>query len=216
MNAAKLQAKIYAGYAKAALRIGYVYDVWRPAGAANPLTNKVASLNASFNAQDWTYTKPNLPDKPFWYCLIDGRQTQIGDYLQRGASTHFIAGMQDELPILTVECDAQVWVTRTTTPSGVGAVGYSGKCAAEDTYVLGTKGGQGWPASILFGGRTRKHDVLPTSSDEQGYVILLPASVPITLGAADIILDDMGRRFQVGGAQRTDQGWKLNVSEVHP
>ena len=58
--------------------------------------------------------------------------------------------------------------------------------------------------------------MLPTSSEEQGYVILLPASVPITLGAADIILDDMGRRFQVGGAQRTDQGWKLNVSEAHP
>ncbi len=216
MDAAKLQAKIYAGYAKSAKRIGYVYDVYRPASTANPLTNKVASLNASFNAQDWTYTKPNLPDKPFWYCLIDGRQTQIGDYLRRGSSTHFIAGMQDQLPILTVECDAQVWVTRTTAPSGVGAVGYSGKCATEDTYVLGTKGGQGWPASILFGGRTRKHDVLPTSSDEQGYVILLPATVPITLGSADIILDDMGRRFQVGGAQRTDQGWKLNVSEAHP
>ena len=75
MDAATLQARIYAGYAKAALRIGYVYDVWRPAGAANPLTNKVASLNASFNAQDWTYTKPNLPDKPFGYCWIDWRQT---------------------------------------------------------------------------------------------------------------------------------------------
>ncbi|MDV6320676.1 hypothetical protein, partial [Chromohalobacter sp. HP20-39] len=93
MDAAKLQAKIYAGYAKSAKRIGYVYDVYRPASTANPLTNKVASLNASFNAQDWTYTKPNLPDKPYWYCLIDGRLTQVGDYLQRGTNLHFIAGM---------------------------------------------------------------------------------------------------------------------------
>jgi len=45
---------------------------------------------------------------------------------------------------------------------------------------------------------------------------MMPASVPIQFGSGDILIDDMARRFQVAGAQRTDQSWKLNVNEVHP
>ncbi|AOY93827.1 hypothetical protein BKK79_19980 [Cupriavidus sp. USMAA2-4] len=215
MDAAKLQDKIYAGYAKAAKRIGYIYDVYRPVVAADPLTAKVASLNASFSAQEWSYTRPNLPDKPYWYCLVDGRLTQVGDYLVRGASTHFIAGMQAELPILTVECNAQVWLARPAASDAVGDVGYSGACEHVDSPVLGTPGGPGWPASILFGGRTRRYEPLPASSDEHGYRILLPASMPAQIRAADVLTDDMGRRLIVVGAERTEQLWRLDTTEVH-
>ncbi|AJG19067.1 hypothetical protein [Cupriavidus basilensis] len=215
MDAAKLQDRIYVGYAKAAKRIGYVYDVYRPASAANPLTAKVASLNASFSAQEWTYTKANLPSKPFWYCLMDGRETQLGDYLVYGQSVHFIAGMQSELPILTVECNARVWVTRPMASSGFGAQGYSCSSAHTDDYVLGTQNGAGWPASILFGSRTLRHQLLPTSADEHGYQILLPMSNPIALLAGDVITDDLARRFMVAGAERNGQLWRLDMTELH-
>lgn len=216
MDAAKLQTKIYAGYAAAAKRIGYVYDVYRPAAAADPLTAKVASLNASFSAQEWTYTRPNLPDKPYWYCLIDGRLTQVGDYLVHGQNIYFIGGMQDNLPILTVGCNRRVWVTRPAAQSAVGNVGYSGMCASEDTFVLGSAGGVGgWPAAELFGGKTRTHAELPASGDEHGFRIWLPASVPIVPQSGDIVIDDLGRRFSIGGAEATEQMWRLDVTEVH-
>lgn len=216
MDAAKLQDRIYAGYAKAAKRIGYVYDVYRPAAAADPLTAKVASLNASFSAQEWTYTRPNLPEKPYWYCLIDGRQTQVGDYLVRGDTVYFIGGMQDNLPILAVGCNRRVWVTRPPAQTGVGNVGYSGLCAGDDEFVLGSPGGAGgWPCAELFGGRTRSHESLPASGDEHGFRIWLPVSVPIVLASGDILIDDLGRRFSIGGAERSEQMWRLDLTEVH-
>lgn len=217
MDAAKLQDKIYAGYAKAAKRIGYVYDVYRPAGAADPLTAKVASLNASFSAQEWTYTRPNLPEKPYWYCLIDGRQTQVGDYLVRGENVYFIGGMQENLPILAVGCNRRIWVTRPASDdSAVGAVGYSGVCAADDDVVLGSPGGAGgWPCAELFGGKKRTHAELPASGDEHGFRIWLPVSVPIVIASGDIVVDDLGRRFSVGGAERSEQMWRLDMTEVH-
>lgn len=216
MDAAKLQDRIYAGYSKAAKRIGYVYDVYRPAAAADPLTTKVTSLNASFSAQEWTYTRPNLPEKPYWYCLIDGRQTQVGDYLVRGDQIYFIGGMQDNLPILAVGCNRKVWVTRPAASSAVGNVGYSGLCAGDDDFALGSPGGAGgWPCAQLFGGKTRTHAELPASGDEHGFRFWLPVSVPITLQSCDILIDDLGRRFSVGGAEATEQMWRLDVTEVH-
>ncbi len=217
MDAAKLQDKIYAGYAKAAKRIGYVYDVYRPAGAADPLTVKVASLNASFSAQEWTYTRPNLPEKPYWYCLIDGRQTQVGDYLVRGENVYFIGGMQENLPILAVGCNRRIWVTRPASDDdAVGDVGYGGLCAGDDVPVLGSPGGAGgWPCAELFGGKTRTHAELPASGDEHGFRIWLPVSVPIVIASGDIVIDDLGRRFSVGGAERSEQMWRLDLTEVH-
>lgn len=215
MDAAKLQGKIYSGYAKAAKRIGYVYDVYRPASAADPMTTKVASLNASFSAREWTYTKANLPDRPYWYCLMDGRETAVGDYLVRGQTIYFVAGMQSELPILAVQCNGSVWMSRQASADQVGDVGYGGSCEHTDTPVIGTPGGPGWPASILFGGRTRRYEPLPASADEHGFRILLPASIPAVVRAADMLTDDLGRRFQVAGAERTEQLWQLDVTEVH-
>lgn len=216
MDAAKLQSKIYAGYAKAAKRIGYVYDVYRPAAAADPLTDKVASLHASFSAQEWTYTRPGLPEKPYWYCLIDGRATQLGDYLVHGESVYFIGGMQDLLPILAIECNRRIWVMRPPADDAVGNVGYSGLCAGDDDYVVGSPGGEGgWPCAELFGGKTRTHAELPASGDEHGFRIWLPVSLPVVLASGDIVVDDLGRRFSVGGAERSEQMWRLDLTEVH-
>jgi hypothetical protein len=216
MDAAKLEAKIFGGYAKAAKRIGYVYDVFRPAGAADPLTVLVASQNAAFSALEWTFKRAGLPEKPCWYCVSDGRLLQVGDYLVRGRSIYFIGGMQSILPIIAVECNRRIWVQRPPVPSGVGAVSYSGVCAGDDDIVLGSPGGAGgWPAAELFGGKTRTHAELAASGDEHGFRFWLPVSVPIVIASGDIIVDDLGRRFSVGGAELTEQMWRLDVTEVH-
>src|SRR6185437_5929854 len=158
MDAALLQQKIYGGYAKAAVRIGPTYSLYRPpAGVAtNPIVsgNLITTLPASFNAEDMKYQKPNKYGKATWYCIADGTQMQVGDYLVGQSGTFFIAGMQETLPILAVECNRQVRIGRMPAESGAGLKPYSGKVQSEEVDALGTTGPEGsfesgWPASIL-------------------------------------------------------------------
>lgn len=221
MDAATIQGKIYAGYAKVALRLGLAYQQYRPSLAANPLSTARASLYASFNAEDFKYGKPNKYGDPLWYGVFDGSTTLPGDYLVGPGGTFFIAAQQLNLPILMVECNRQVRLLRVSAPSGVGAVGYSGQCATDSTDALGAGGangsfGTGWPASILQGGRAEATGTgLPTTNKNAAWKILLPVSVPITMNASDILLDDLGRRYVVQGAELTDLGWRMQAVEEH-
>ena len=168
MNADQINAKIYAGRGKAALRLGLSYTVMRPNQAANPLANPVATIQAALNAGDNAYRKPNLPGSAFWFADMDGTVTQPGDYLvrQSGGQTYYIAGQQPLLPIICVECNRSIRIARAPSAAGsaadaVGALEYNGLClsgSGDDAGdVLGVdpahNGGvfTGWPCSILFG-----------------------------------------------------------------
>lgn len=221
MNAAQIQSRIYAGYGKAALTLGTVYSQYRPAGAANPLATVRGTLYASFNAEDFGYKRPNKYGQPTWYGVFDGSVTQPGDYLIGQEGTFFIAAQQLHLPILMVECNRQVRLIRQAAPANVGAVGYSGECASDDVDVLGQRAvdgsfGTGWPASIILKGRSEQSGTdLPSTTKNVGWQILLPPSVPITIAAGDILLDDLGRRYAVHGAEQMDLGWRIQAVEEH-
>ncbi|WDZ97978.1 hypothetical protein Herbaro_09415 [Herbaspirillum sp. WKF16] len=223
MNAEKLQDKIYAGYGKAALRLGMDNVQFRPAGAGNPLATAGVTLKASFNAEDMKYGKANKYGNAVWWGLFDARLTQAGDYLVGPQGTFFIASQQLHLPIQCVQCNRRIALSRAATQSGVGAVGYGGPCGtAGDQVVVGEPGGSiadtGWPASILlFGQRERSATGLPGSVQQIGWRILLPASVPpgVVINAGDIITDDLGRRYACQGAELTDMGWRITSTELH-
>ncbi|BDD93533.1 hypothetical protein PanNE5_29730 [Pandoraea sp. NE5] len=222
MDATTLQSRIYAGYAQAAKRLGLTYAQYRPASAANPLAAQQSTLPAALNAEDMTYGKPNRYGNPVWYGLFDGRLTQTGDYLVGPGGTFFIASQQLHLPIQCVECNVRVRVSRVATPAGVGAVGYGGPCgepgAAGDNYLIGDATGAGWPASILlFGQREKSISGLPSSSQQIGWRILLPKSVPqsVVIQASDTVSCSLGRRYVVQGAELTDMGWRLTTTELH-
>jgi hypothetical protein len=208
MNGAQIHAKIYAGRGKAALRLGLDYRVMRPNQAINPLSNQVATLKAAFNAGDNTYKAANLPGDAIWYGDFDGRQTLPGDYLVRvsDGQTYYIAAQQQLLPIICIDCNRTVRISRAA-PQGaagtVGAVGYSGICdaPAESSDVIGIN-----PASIG----------LPADVKNSGWRILLPPSVPVVLHSGDIVTDDLGKRYAIEGAELTDIGWRINAQEVHP
>jgi hypothetical protein len=223
MDAALLQQKIYGGYAKAALRIGPTYTLYRPNGAStNPIVegNIVTTLPASFNAEDMTYQKPRGYGKAVWYCLSDGTQLQVGDYLVNGPLTYFIAAMQETLPILAVLCNRQVRIGRMPNDTGAGYQGYSGVVRSEETDVLGTAGAEGsfssgWPASILMGGRSDGGTTLPSGVKQSGVVMLLPATVPIQIVESDIVQDDLGRDYAIYTAELTALGWRIQANEEH-
>lgn len=220
MDAATINARIYAGRAKAAQRIGYSYTVRRPTGAANPMPAPIATIPAAFNAGDNTYRMPNLYGKPVWFADLDGRQVQPGDYLIRtdlATDVYFIAVLQPLLPIIAIDCPRTIRITSPIAPSAVGAVGYSGICDAtgSSTDVLGTAANP-WPCSIILGKGTQGTKTnLPSSGKEAGWQILLPPSVPVRIDAGMRILDDLGRKYDVVAAELTDLGWRIMAHEDH-
>ncbi len=213
MDAQTIEKRIYAGRGKAAQRIGRSCTVYRPIDALAPLGNSVRRTFAAFNAADPTYSKPNPYGKPVWFADLDGRYTQAGDYLVRNdGATWFIAAQQSMLPIIAVECDRQVKVSRQAALTAVGAIGYGGIIAPSD--ILGTTGAL-WPASILVANRPLPMTDLPADVKQGGSTILLPPSVPVTLLAADLITDDLGRRYAIESAEVTDLGYRITAHEVH-
>lgn len=220
MDSATLQSRIYKGYGKVALRIGPVYTQYRPRGPANPLATAYNRINASFNAEDMTYGRPNKYGKPTWYCVFDGSEAKVGDYLVGKDGTFFIAAMQMTLPILCVECNRKVRISRMAAPLQVGAVGYSAIVEGAATDVLGVSDAAGnlvtgWPGSILIGGRSDKVTDIGGAVKSSGWQALLPPSVPITIMQGDILHDDLNRKYAVYAAELTDLGWRLNINEVH-
>lgn len=213
MDAAKLQARIYAGYAAAAQRIGYPADQYRPGSAVNPLApaNHLRSLPVSFNAEDMGYKRPNKYGKPTWFGLLDGRLTQVGDYLvSQQDGTYFIAAQQTALPILLVQCNRTIDVLRPQQQSGVGAAAYGGNTSAGETALM-----RQWPASVLQGTKGEKNDAqLPGDVRSPWWAILLPAFPGVTLRSADIITDDLARRYVISSAELTDLGWRITAMQA--
>ena len=223
MDAATLQSRIYKGYGKAAVRLGQMNDVYRPIGAVNPIASatKLQSLLASFNAEDWTYTRPNKYGKATWFGLFDATPTKQGDYLVGPQGTFFIAGQQLHLSILMVECNRSLALLRTVAPANpTGAQPYGGACITEDVAALGAVNAAGaltagWPASVLLGGRVGGSANLPMSAKNAGWQILLPVSVPVAIHPGDVLLDDLGRRLIAEACELTDAGWRINAKEAH-
>jgi hypothetical protein len=237
MDAAKINAKIYAGRGKAALRLGFDYDLYRPTSNFQPLDNSILTLKAAFNAADNNYRKPNLYNKPIWFGDFDGRLTQPGDYLAYGMQVFFIAAQQSLLPIVCIECNRAVTVISgsssdgSSSPPTSGIQPYSGLCADSETPELGNAGsaqlqdtniqtfdskfGGRWPCSILLGGREQNSTVTPTSIKQEGWIILLPPSITMVINSGDIVVDDLGRRYEVIGAELTDMGWRIKSYEAH-
>ena len=213
MDAATLQNRIYKGYGKAALRLGYMTDIYRPVNGTNPMQqgNKIASINASFNAEDMTYGKPNKYGKATWFGLFDGTQTQVGDYLDNSQDgTFFVAAQQTALPILLVACNRTISIKRPQQQTGLGAVGYGGNVDATETALM-----TAWPASVLQGTKGEKGGIaLPGDTRDPWWTILLPHFAGVTLRSGDIITDDLSRRYVISSAELTDLGWRLTAAQV--
>lgn len=220
MDGATLQAKIYAGYARAAKSIGIAYDQYRPLSVSQPLGNKVATVKMAVDSgKQYTFVSPNEYGDPTWLALIDDATVAPGDYLVANngglnINTYFIAGKQFLLPVLAIECNHSIRISRQASVSAEGAVDYSGLSRANEVNILGAEGAL-WPASVLFGGRAQGPMGLPTGARQSGWRILLPPSVPVTIGAGDVATDDLGRRYLVDGAELTDLGWRIQANELH-
>jgi len=215
MDGVTLQARIYKGYAIAAKKIGLPYSLYRPLTANAPLGNLINSINAAFSATpDYKFSKPNEYGDPVWVALLDDSTTITGDYVIGNNEMYFIAGKQFLTPVLAIECNRTVKVIRYLEETAFGAVDYSAEVPSKEVEILGTTGAY-WPASILFGGKSQKGVNLPADTKQAGWRVLLPPSVPVVLQYADIIVDDLGRRYVIEASELTDLGWRIAAVEQH-
>lgn len=215
MNGALLQAKLYAGYAKAAQRVGQACQQYRPLTATSQAIapgNLLQSLLASFNPQDMTYGKAQVHGKAAWFCLADGTQLAPSDYLVRpDGRAFFIAAMQPLLPILAIECNRVVSVFRPHQQTAVGAVGYGGETTASQTPLVTQ-----FPASVLQGSKGEKSLVnLPGDVRSPWWVVLLPNLPGATyLRTDDVMTDELGRRYKLSSCEQTELGWRISATEA--
>jgi len=212
VDGTKLQGKVYYGYAQSAKRIGLPFRQYRPASATNPISSGtlVGTILASFNAQDMKYSKPNSYGKAVWYCLADGRVMAVGDYFVGAPGTFFIASMQPLLPIQAIECNRTVTVFRPQQQAGVGAVGYGGNTAQNQTAIV-----TGFPASVLINAKADNSSVkLPGDTRQAWWSLLLPP-IPgnVIIQDADVVTDEIGNRYVVSAAELTDMGWRITMAE---
>lgn len=211
MDATAINAKINAGRAKVAQRLGQSCALYRPLTAAAPLGNQIGTVLAAFNAGDGTYGKPNLYGDSTWFADLDGTQTQPGDILVRtlDGQVFFVAAQQPLLPIVVVGCERTVTVRRQQQRSGVGVQGYGGSTAANEAVLL-----SGWPASILQGTKgERAASGLPGDVRSPWWSILMPLVPGVQLQTGDIMTCDLGRRYAISSAEITDLGWRITAAQ---
>jgi hypothetical protein len=178
------------------------------------------------------YSKPNKYGKATWYALVDGHGLKPGNYFigQRAHSglllegggklmtetggefllesamqgTFFVAALQLLLPILVVECNRTVSLYRPQVQSGVGAQGYGGTTAENETLLV-----EGVPCSILQGTKGEKSEAnLPDDTRSPWWSVLMPSSVGY-IAPDDIIVDDLKQRYVVSSNESSDLGYRL-------
>lgn len=205
MDGVRLQSLINRGMATSASKIGLSHAHYRPSGPLAP-ANALPSLPASFDANDYRYSKPSLYGKATWTALLDGARTAVGDYLVGPTgSTWFLAAEQPHLPIVAVSCNATLTLRRPHSSAAVGALPYGGDIASDEDLVASR-----WPASVLTKGRGDKGDVqLPGNVRTLWVEVLLPAIPAASVLFADVFTDDAGQRMKVSSAELTDMGWRL-------
>lgn len=220
VNATYIQEKIYYGYDKAATRLGYNYYIYRATNGIDPISpaNLVGEVFVSPNV-NWAYDKFNKYGNTVWQLVHDGRKTNVFDYLMivpgQGSGnipapteqTFFIGAQQLLLPILGVECNRKVKITRPTAPFSPDR-GYGGYTPVETELLM-----QNVPCSQLISthsGRPNSFN-FPLDSKWPRFQLLIPKLPNVELRTGDLVDDDRGVRFVVTGVELTDLGYRVNV-----
>lgn len=210
MNGTRIQAKVYAGYKKAASKIGMPFTLYRAASASDPLgeANTVATDFMMAVYQDIDFSTPSKYGNAVWRALFDGSISRPGDYISNGDHTYFIQDQPHIVPPTVVECNAIVNVSRVTQPTGKGAVGYGANLKSTEVPLM-----TGWPASQLIGTKWERNPIAIPGDERLPYwVILLPHFEGVDdIKTSDIIVDNIGRRLVVSAAELTSFGWRINA-----
>jgi hypothetical protein len=215
MNGTRLQKIIYQkGYGKVAEKVGLLYSAYRPTAAINPSPISNATLLGTLDAQfyvDDKLLKPEEYGKVTWKGWFDASDSQQGDYLIGPQGTFYIVSLQALIPPLMVWCTQVVNFYRPPPQSNLGSNTYGGTTLANQVEYMA-----GWPAAIVETNRRREGDIsLPGDMLHPWWHVYLPASInTVQIESADIMTDNLGRRFIVSSAEKTPLGWRLLAQQA--
>ncbi len=215
MDRARLQDRISWGMNVAARTLGVTTDAYRPTTALAPIgpETRYLRLNAAFSATDGTFSRPTGYGIALWHGFFDSAYTVPGDYLVQNKSTWFVAGQQPLLPVLCVQANRRVSLSRPNAPAVAGINAYGGVSLAAATPLIAD-----WPASILGTGSAGHPDAdLPSDSSVPYWNVLLPVlsfpDAPI-FQPSDLLVDDLNRVSVIVASELTGLGWRLTAKQA--
>jgi hypothetical protein len=209
MDSKRLQDRLYYGLGIAARRTGDPTDAFRSSGPFHPLdsVNRFLRLAASFLPMGAGATRANGYGLAMWQGLFDAAYTRPGDYLVQQTRTFFIAAQQPLLPVLCIQTNRAISVSRPALQTSAASNPYGGYTGGRTSILM-----EGWPASVLEEiAKGEPAAGLPTDELIPYLTILLPASPGIALSPGDLISDDLQRNAIIIGSELSNLGWRLTA-----
>lgn len=209
MDSIRLQDRHHYALGTAARRVGDTTDAFRPNGCSNPLNkiNRFLRLYASFLPKEGTLNRANGYGTAEWQGVFDASYTKPGDYLVQKRRTFFVAAQQPLLPVLCIETNRTISISRPNVQMHIAANPYGGYTVANNFLLI-----EGWPASVLgVVGKGEPAAGLPTDQSIPYLAVLLPAPPSVLLSPGDLISDDLGRSAVIVGSELTALGWRLTA-----
>lgn len=216
MDADRLSTKVFAGYGRAAKRVGQLVQIYRPRSAREALSeaNLAGEINAAFtvhNSRNFNFEMPSDYDKPLYHILANASLLRVGDYLrdpEHRVGTFFIASITPAMPPLGVSCNLIISIKKPGPAPAVGLSGYSGTTTANEEPILTS-----WPASVIRR-QVMREQYLPQDVGVGSFQILIPAFENIVIRPGMLVSDNYGSRYAISMAERQDLGWRLEAQRA--
>lgn len=205
MNGALVQQRIYAGYAKAAARVGQPYALYRASSPISPVEpgNLIGTVDCLFAAEK-SFQVPSKFKIPTRYLYADGTQLAQRDILVGPYGTFFVGDMQPSLPMQAVWCNDVISVGRPV---------YQGELQLVENPIA---------IAVPAFRQLKKLDQKPVSGAYGASTAATPIGewfvhVPIEwtlLKQNDIVTDQTGRRYTLSTIDPTEIGTVLVVRQA--
>ena len=205
MDAVRLKDIVARGLGTAAQKLGSIFVVFRPAGNADPLSekNRVIRLFAAFEPESG---EPKRQTGPVWRGIFDSAYTRPGDYLVGEQQTFFIACQATALPAECVLINRVVSIVR---PMASGQAGYSGLFASSAGSIL-----SGWPVNVTSSAGGSALGLAGRGRFGRSIMLFPPCSISVCTD--DVVSDDAGYSFVVEQAEANPLGWRMTLKQVGP
>ena len=226
MTPEQIHQKILYGYAKAGLKLGASFNIYRSATSLNPISSgNLIGTTQMVASVDWTFMKASKYGNAVFFACMDAQSAnaplsvEVGDYLvpTQGADnvisdnhTYFVQSLQFDLPPIVVQCDQQLNVIRPSQNTAVGYDGYAGYTAATSITIA-----TGMPASVLRSGKGQNAaPQLPTDAREPMWIVLMPQLGNTIFRIGDIIIDEINQEYVITENELTELGWRIMAQQV--
>lgn len=212
MDGVRLADRLAYGAGCAARRVGFLHDAFRPEGPLQPveLARRFLRLCVAFVLPGGTVGAPAGLAVPYRQAWADWSYLRVGDYLAGPEGVAFVAQIEPPKPMLVVMTNAVMSLARPARPLLAGLNQYGAVMPGTETFLL-----DGFPASLLTGGMGARTNMgLPDDVKVPGFVALLPVVPGVTPQVADVMSDELGRRFVVTGFEILNAVWRISLVQA--